>query len=181
MKNGIVGWVECNETHRSAFHGEVSFMLDLYLTLKTIHIISATALFGTGAGSAYYMLRAHLSDDVHAIAVTTTHVVAADWLFTTTSGIVQPITGVWMAWLVGLPLTTTWILWSFILYLVAGACWLPVVWLQYRIRDMAQQAVADGTPLPPRYYRYMRIWFLLGWPAFISLVVVFFLMVFRPV
>jgi uncharacterized membrane protein len=80
-----------------------------------------------------------------------------------------------------LPLTQIWILWGFILYLVAGACWLPVVWLQYRIRDMAQQALADGTPLPPLYYRYMRIWFWLGWPAFISLVVVFFLMVFKPV
>jgi uncharacterized membrane protein len=156
-------------------------MSSLYFLLKTIHIISATALFGTGAGSAYYMLRAHLSGDVHAIAVTTRHVVAADWLFTTTSGIVQPVTGVWMAWLVGWPLTQTWLLLSFILYFVAGACWLPVVWLQYRMRDMAREAVANNTPLPPLYYRYMRIWFGLGWPAFISLVVVFFLMVFKPI
>ncbi|OAD18787.1 integral membrane protein [Candidatus Thiomargarita nelsonii] len=153
----------------------------LYLSLKTIHIISATVLFGTGAGSAYYMLRAHLSGNVQAIAVTTKHVVIADWLFTTTSGIIQPITGIWMAWLVGWPLTQKWILISFGLYFFAGACWLPVVWLQYRLRDMAEEAVANDSPLPPLYYRYMRIWFLLGWPAFISLVIVFFLMVFRPV
>jgi uncharacterized membrane protein len=127
------------------------------------------------------MLRAHLSNDIRAIAVTTKHVVAADWLFTTTSGIVQPITGVWMAWLVGWPLTQTWLLLSFILYFVAGVCWLPVVWLQYRMRDMAKEAVANNTPLPPLYYRYMRIWFFLGWPAFISLVIVFFLMVFKPI
>jgi len=152
----------------------------LYFTLKTIHIISATVLFGTGCGSAYYMLRAHLSSDVHAIAVTTRHVVAADWLFTTTSGIIQPITGVWIALHMGWPLTQTWILLSFVLYFFAGACWLPVVWLQYRLRDMAKHAIANETPLPPLYYRYMRIWFVLGWPAFISLVIVFFLMVFKP-
>ena len=153
----------------------------LYFTLKTIHIFSATLLFGTGIGSAYYMLRAYLSNDVHAIAVTTRHVVAADWLFTTTSGIVQPITGVWIALHMGWPLTHKWILISIILYLLAGACWLPVVWLQYQIRDMAKEAVTNNTPLPPLYYRYMRIWFWLGWPAFISLVIVFFLMVFKPI
>ena len=153
----------------------------LYLSLKTIHIISATVLFGTGAGSAYYMLRAHLSKNVETIALTTKHVVAADWLFTTTSGIVQPITGIWMALLVGWPLTHNWILFSLILYVFAGACWLPVVWLQYKMRDMAQEAVTNGTPLPPLYYRYMRIWFWLGWPAFISLMIVFILMVFKPI
>ncbi|TGO03507.1 membrane protein [Candidatus Thiomargarita nelsonii] len=153
----------------------------LYLSLKTIHIISATVLFGTGAGSAYYMLRAHLSGNVQAIAVTTKHVVIADWLFTTTSAIVQVITGIWMAWLVGWPLTQKWILISFALYFFAGACWLPVVWLQYRLRDMAEEALANDSPLPPLYYRYMRIWFWLGWPAFISLVIVFFLMVFKPI
>ena len=153
----------------------------LYLSLKTIHIISATVLFGTGAGSAYYMLRAHLSKNVETIAITTKHVVAADWLFTTTSGIVQPITGIWMALLVGWPLTHKWILFSLILYVFAGACWLPVVWLQYKMRDMAQEAVSKGTALPPLYYRYMRIWFWLGWPAFISLMIVFILMVFKPI
>ena len=153
----------------------------LYFTLKTIHILSATLLFGTGIGSAYYMLRAYLNTDVHAIAVTTKHVVTADWLFTTTSGIIQPITGVWIALHMGWPLTQKWILFSIILYLFAGACWLPVVWLQYKIRDMAKEAVMNNTPLPPLYYRYMRIWFWLGWPAFISLVIVFFLMVFKPI
>jgi uncharacterized membrane protein len=152
----------------------------LYLLLKTIHILSATLLFGTGIGSAYYMLRAHLNAEVHAIATTTKHVVIADWLFTATSGIIQPITGIWMAWLVGWPLTQTWILLSLILYFLAGACWLPVVWLQYQMRDIASKAMTENTPLPPLYYRYMRIWFWLGWPAFISLVIVFFLMVFKP-
>ena len=152
----------------------------LYLTLKTIHILSATILFGTGIGSAYYMLRAYLNGNTHNIALTSKHVVEADWLFTTTSGIIQPVTGVWIALLVGWSLTDKWIFISLVLYFFAGACWLPVVWLQYRMRDMAQIAQANETPLSPLYYRYMRIWFWLGWPAFISLVVVFFLMVFKP-
>ena len=153
----------------------------LYPLLKTLHIISATLLFGTGIGSAYYLLRAHLSKNPAAIAVTSRHVVTADWLFTATSGVVQPLTGLWMVWLTGWPLTHTWIWLSLVLYVVAGACWLPVVWLQIRMRDMAAVAVRTQTPPDPRYYRYMRIWFILGWPAFSALVVVFFLMVFKPV
>ncbi len=152
----------------------------LYLTLKTIHILSATILFGTGIGSAYYMLRAYLNGNINNIALTSKHVVAADWLFTTTSGIIQPVTGVWMVLLVGWSFMDKWIFISLALYFLAGICWLPVVWLQYRMRDMAQIAQANETPLPPLYYKYMRIWFWLGWPAFISLVTVFFLMVFKP-
>ncbi len=155
--------------------------MNLYLLLKTIHILSATALFGTGAGSAYYMLRAHLNGNIQTIVVTTKHVIAADWIFTAVSGIVQPITGIWMVILVGWSLTQTWILWSLILYGIAGLCWLPVVWLQYKIHHLAQQALQDNEPLPPLYYRYMKIWFVLGWPAFISLTAVFFLMVFKPI
>jgi uncharacterized membrane protein len=83
--------------------------------------------------------------------------------------------------LIGWPLTQKWILLSLILYVFAGVCWLPVVWLQYKMRDMAQEAVTNGTPLPPLYYRYMRTWFFLGWPAFISLMIVFTLMVFKPI
>ena len=109
----------------------------LYFTLRTIHIISATLLFGTGIGSAYYMLRTHLSNDVHAIAVTTRHVVAADWLFTTTSGIVQPITGVWIALHMGWPLTHKWILISLVLYLFAGAC--GSLWFGCNIRYVIWQ------------------------------------------
>jgi uncharacterized membrane protein len=152
-----------------------------YLFLKTIHIISATVLFGTGLGSAYYMWRAHLNGNVTVIAVTVKHVVTADWLFTTTSIIIQPLTGIWMMFLAGYSLTWNWLLFSFGLYFLAGICWLPVVWIQLRIRDLAHQAATNGTPLPPLYYRYMRFWFMLGWPAFIGLVIVFFLMVFKPI
>jgi uncharacterized membrane protein len=139
-----------------------------YLWLKILHVLSATLLFGTGLGSAYYMWRAHLTGDARVVAVTARHVVAADWLLTTPTVILQPVTGLWMLHLAGIPWTQRWVLWSLALYLVAGACWLPVVWLQVRARDLAAEAVSRGAALPPRYHRYMRIWFALGWPAFLA-------------
>jgi uncharacterized membrane protein len=151
-----------------------------YLLLKWIHVLSSTVLFGTGIGSAYYMLMASLSRDVRAIAVVVRHVVLADWIFTTTAIIVQPVTGLWMVHLLGMRWTTPWIAWSIALYFVAGACWLPVVWLQYRMRAMASEAVEKGQPLPALYGRYLRYWVALGIPAFVALVAVFYLMVAKP-
>ena len=151
-----------------------------YLVLKWIHILSSTVLFGTGLGSAYYMLMVSLSKDVRAVAVVVRHVVLADWIFTTTAIVVQPVTGWWMAHQLRLPLSTPWIAWSIALYFLAGACWLPVVWLQLRMREMAREAAAGGRPLPPLYQRYLRLWVALGIPAFLALVVVFYLMVAKP-
>ena len=153
-----------------------------YMIVKWLHILSSTFLFGTGIGSAFYMLFTSLSRDVRAIAVVSRHVVLADWIFTTTTIIVQPVTGLYLIHLAAIPLTSKWIIWSFGLYFVAGACWLPVVWIQLKMRDMAQQAAAQGaTTLPEQYWRYLRIWIGLGIPAFFALVVVFWLMVAKPV
>ncbi|NHZ82637.1 DUF2269 family protein [Massilia sp. CCM 8695] len=151
-----------------------------YLIVKWLHILSSTLLFGTGIGSAFYMLFTSLSRDVRAIAVVSRHVVLADWMFTTTTIIVQPVTGLYLIHLAGFPWTSTWILWSLGLYFFAGACWLPVVWMQLRMRDMAQLAARDGTELPALYWRYLRLWVLLGIPAFFALVIVFWLMVAKP-
>lgn len=155
-------------------------MMDIYLLLKTVHIVSATLLFGTGLGSAYYMWFAHRSKDARIIAHTANRVVISDWLFTTPSIIIQPITGFWMMGLNGIDLSSLWIMSSLVLYVVAGLCWLPVVWIQIRVRELSIQALATGT-LPPDYHRYMKIWFTLGWLAFISLIIIFFLMVFKPI
>ena len=153
-----------------------------YLTTKWLHILSATFMFGTGFGTAFYMFVTNRSRNVQAIAVVTRWVARADWWFTTPSVIVQPLSGLWMMHLAGYPLTTHWILWSLWLYGLAGACWLPVVWLQLRMRDMAQDAAArNDTALPARYWRYERWWTLLGFPAFGALVVVYWLMVNKPV
>jgi len=151
-----------------------------YVVLKWLHIVSSTLLFGTGIGSAWYMLFATLSRDVRAVAVVTKHVVRADWLFTSTTAIVQPATGLYMVYLAGYPLHSAWIMHSIALYILAGACWLPVVWLQIRMRDLATQAVKDDTPLPAQYWRYFRIWVALGVPAFAAFIVIFWLMVAKP-
>lgn len=148
--------------------------------LKFIHILSAILLFGTGLGTAFHGMASNLSKDVRAIAVANRNVVLADWLFTTPAVVIQPISGLWLALEQGWPLTSGWIVLTLVLYAVAGACWLPVVWLQLRMRRMAEDAVAAGTDLPPLYHRFFRIWFALGWPAFAAMVAIVGLMVFKP-
>ncbi len=154
--------------------------MSLYLTLKWIHILSSVVLVGTGLGSAYYMFFTNRSRDLAAQAVVTRLVVQADWWFTTPTVLLQPATGLAMVHLAGWPLSTPWIAASLVLYAVAGLCWLPVVWLQIRMRALAQQAVETGTPLPALYWRYARWWEGLGYPAFVAMVVVFYLMVAKP-
>ncbi|MGE8357159.1 MAG: DUF2269 family protein [Microvirgula sp.] len=150
-----------------------------YTLLKTLHILSMVLLFGTGLGSAFYKWMADRSGNPAHIAVTNRHVVLADWLFTTPTAIIQPVSGLWMVLLLGIPLTTPWIAASLFLYGFAGACWLPVVWLQIRMQRLASEAVAQGTPLPARYWTMTRWWFWLGVPAFLSMVLVVALMVFK--
>ena len=151
-----------------------------YVVVKWLHILSSTLLFGTGIGSAWYMLLANISRDVRAIAVVSRHVVIADWVFTATTALIQPATGLYMIHLAGYPLHSSWIMWSIALYVLAGACWLPVVWIQMRLRDLAAQAVRTHTELPPQYWRLFRTWVALGVPAFGAFLVIFWLMVAKP-
>ena len=151
-----------------------------YAAVKWIHILSSTLLFGTGIGSAFYMLFAGLHREPRIVWFVTRYVVIADWHFTATAAIVQPLSGLYLMHLAKVPLTSRWIAWSFALYFLAGACWLPVAWMQIRMRDMARAAMEAGAPMPAVYARYLRTWILLGIPAFVSLVVVFYLMVAKP-
>lgn len=151
-----------------------------YLVVKWLHILSSTLLFGTGIGSAFYMLFAGLNREPRIVYFVTRYVVIADWVFTTTAVILQPVTGFYLVHLAGFAWTSNWIMWSTALYLVAGACWLPVVWMQVQMRDMARDAAESGAALPERYWRFFRVWVALGVPAFLSLVVVFYLMVAKP-
>ena len=152
-----------------------------YLIAKWLHILSSTLLFGTGLGSAYYMFFASRTRDPRVVAVVVRHVVMADWLFTATTVVFQPLSGLYMVKIAGIPLVTRWIFWTLVLYLFAGACWLPVVWMQIRMRALAEAAVQASAPLPPQYFRYLRWWTALGVPAFLALVLVFWLMVAKPV
>jgi uncharacterized membrane protein len=151
-----------------------------YLILKYLHVIGATVLLGTGAGIAFFMLLAHRTGDPKIVAAVARIVVIADFLFTATAVVAQPITGLLLARQAGYPLTEGWILLSILLYLVTGAFWLPVVWMQARMRDLAASAADRDEPLPAAYYRLFRLWFAFGFPAFAAVLAIFWLMIARP-
>lgn len=154
--------------------------MSAYLILKWLHILSSTVLFGTGIGIAFFKWTTDRGGDVRAIRNVSEKTVLADWVFTAPAIIIQPATGFALMHVVGYSPSTPWILWSLLLYLLAGACWLPVVWLQYRMRDIARSADKAGTALSERYRALDLIWFWLGIPAFCALVGVFWLMVAKP-
>ncbi|MGD8642769.1 MAG: DUF2269 domain-containing protein [Chromatiales bacterium] len=149
--------------------------MSIYLWVKLLHVLSATILFGTGIGTAFFMLRAYLSDSEEAMAVTTRNVVLADSVFTTPAVIVQLATGMWLVSQLGVSWTSVWFVVVIGLFVLVGACWLPVVWIQIRVRDML--AAGDGRRA---YQHLMRTWIALGIPAFAGVLALFFLMVFKP-
>jgi uncharacterized membrane protein len=154
--------------------------MNLYLTVKLIHIIGASVLFGTGLGIAFFMLMAHRTRDAAAIAQTGRVVIIADMLFTATAVVVQPLSGLALIWLFGYSPRDSWIVVATGLYVLVGACWLPVVWIQIRLRDLAAAAARDHAALPARYHALFRIWFWLGWPAFSGVIAIFAVMVWKP-
>lgn len=155
-------------------------MMEAFLWIKLVHILSSTVLFGTGLGTAFHMWMSHRGGELAAIATASRNVVIADFLFTTPAVVAQPITGAMLLHLSGIDPLASWLVVTYGLYAVAGACWIPVVWLQIRVRAMAGEAVAKGGELPPQYGRCMRLWFALGWPAFGALIAIFWLMVEKP-
>jgi len=153
--------------------------MTLYFVLKFLHVIGAAVLLGTGVGIAFFMLMAHRTGNVATIAGVARIVVIADFVFTATAVVVQPITGVALAHLVGYALTEGWIVLSVLLYLVTGAFWLPVVWMQMRMRKLAEQALQSGGVLSTAYHRLFRLWFAFGFPAFAAVLGIFWLMITR--
>jgi uncharacterized membrane protein len=153
----------------------------LYFVTKYLHLIGAAVLLGTGAGIAFFQLMAHRTGHAMTIAAVARIAVLADFLFTATAVVIQPITGAALAWLDGYPLGEGWIVLSLALYLVAGAFWLPVVWMQMRMRDLAVAATRAAQPLPRQYYRLFHTWFAFGFPAFGAVLAIFWLMITRPV
>lgn len=146
--------------------------MTLYLWIKLVHILSASVLFGTGMGTAFFMFKAHLSKNDEAIAVTTRNVVMADWLFTTPAVVIQLVTGLWLTDKLNISFSSTWFIAVIGLYILVGICWIPVVWIQIRIRDL----IAGGANRD-EYRKLMRMWIALGVPAFVSILILFFLMV----
>jgi uncharacterized membrane protein len=152
----------------------------LYFALKYVHVIGASVLLGTGAGIAFFMLMAHLHREPSVIAGVARIVVIADFVFTATAVVVQPVTGVLLALTMNYSLWEGWILLSIALYVLTGLFWLPVVWMQMRMRHLAMEAVRHGRPLPEAYHRLFWLWFTFGFPAFTAVLGIFWLMVARP-
>lgn len=146
--------------------------MNFHLWVKFVHILSATVLFGTGMGTAFFMLKAYLSQNDEAMRVTTRNVVLADWVFTTPAVVIQLVTGLWLTRKLNIDFGSSWFITVIALYVVVGLCWIPVVLIQIRIRNLTAQRSGRGA-----YKNLMRIWILLGIPAFSSVLVIFFLMV----
>jgi uncharacterized membrane protein len=151
-----------------------------YLVLKYLHVLGATVILGTGSGIAFFMLMAHRSGDTGFVARTAGIVVIADAVFTATAVALQPLTGYLLARHTGVPLTEGWVAHALALYVVAGLFWLPVVWMQARMRDLAAAAAEAGTPLPRAYHILFRTWFAFGIPGFGSVLAIIWLMVAKP-
>jgi uncharacterized membrane protein len=152
----------------------------IYFGLKFLHVIGAAVLLGTGAGIAFFMLLAHRTGNTGTIAAVARIVVVADFVFTATAVVAQPITGVALAWHVGYSLREGWIMLSIALYVITGMFWLPVVWMQMQMRNLAEAAKAAGLPPPQRYSQLFRLWFAFGFPAFAAVVGIFWLMIAKP-
>ncbi|THU02798.1 DUF2269 domain-containing protein [Lampropedia puyangensis] len=155
--------------------------MNSYLVLKYVHILSSVLLVGTGFGSAFYLFFANRTRDVSAIAAVSRLVVRADWWFTTPTVVLQPLTGIALVHWAGWGWDAAWLQLTLGLYALSGACWLPVVWLQIRMARIALQAHQQGeNTLPRRYWQYARVWEWLGYPAFIAMLVIYWLMVQKP-
>jgi uncharacterized membrane protein len=155
-------------------------VIDPASLLKVLHIVSGAVLFGTGAGIAFFMLMAHRSGEARTVAAVGRMVVLADLLFTASAVAVQPLTGAALMVLRGVDPTAPWLLAVYGLYLLVGLCWLPVVWIQLRMTRLAEMAASAGAPLPPAYHRLFRLWVVLGWPAFVGVLLIYWLMVAKP-
>jgi uncharacterized membrane protein len=155
-------------------------MIELPAVLKLIHVLSGAVLFGTGLGIAFFMVWATRTRSARIVADVARIVVVADFLFTASAVLIQPLTGLWLIRLQGYSLTEPWLVATYFLYVFTGLCWLPVVWIQWRMARIAEEAASHGMTLPRAYDRLYWIWFALGWPAFAAVIGIYSLMLFKP-
>ncbi|WP_456716899.1 DUF2269 family protein [Bradyrhizobium sp. USDA 4353] len=154
--------------------------MTLYFLVKYLHVLGAIIILGTGTGIAFFMLMAHLSGEAAFIARTAGVVVIADMLFTLSAVLLQPVTGGTLMWLSSTAVTERWLLTSLALYAVAGLFWVPVIFMQIELRDLARAADSTSQKLPPRYFTVFRRWFLCGIPGFGSVMAILWLMIAKP-
>ena len=151
-----------------------------YFLVKFLHVLGAIVILGTGTGIAFFMLMAHRSGDVAFIARTASTVVIADMIFTLTAVLLQPVSGGLLMMLSATSIREGWLHASLVFYAVAGIFWVPVVFMQIEMRNLAQAAMEKGLALPPRYHQLFRRWFLFGIPGFGSVMIILWLMIAKP-
>jgi uncharacterized membrane protein len=151
-----------------------------YVLVKFLHVLGAIVILGTGTGIAFFMLMAHRTNDVAFIARTASVVVIADVIFTLSAVLLQPVTGGLLMMLSATPITEHWLLASLALYAVAGLFWIPVVFMQIEMRDLARKATDQRSALPQRYFILFRRWFVFGVPGFGATMLILWLMIARP-
>lgn len=169
------------DIHPTSLLHDNSVSMNIYLIVKTVHIISSTVLFGTGVGIAFFMFRSYFTDNLQEKLYAAKGTVIADYVFTLPAVITQFTTGVWLVWKSGYHWAEFWLTATYAIFILAGFCWLPVIWIQVRLRNILLECVENQTIIPDQYVKLFRLWFLLGWPAFIGLIVVFFMMVMKPI
>jgi len=153
--------------------------MEYYLILKLIHILAAVVLTGTGAGIAFFMFMANRSNNPQVIYITSKHVILADWIFTAPAVITQIVSGIFLMNMQGYSFSSPWFYWVISLFIFIGICWLPVLKIQYKLRELAQLCV-DSNQVTQEFKVLMKTWILLGIPAFIAILVIFWLMIFKP-
>lgn len=154
-------------------------MSEYYLLIKLIHILAAVVVTGTGAGIAFFMFMANRSNNPQVIYITAKHVILADWIFTTPAVITQITTGILLMNILGYSFSAPWFSWVISLFIFIGLCWLPVVRIQYKLHTLAKTSV-DLNQVTPEFKSLMKTWTLLGIPAFTAILIIFWLMVFKP-
>lgn len=152
----------------------------LYFLVKYLHVLGAIVILGTGTGIAFFMVMAHRSHDAEFIARTASVVVIADAVFTLSAVILQPVTGGLLMMLSATPITERWLLASLGLYVFAGLFWVPVVFMQIEMRDLARKAAEQRSALPDRYFVLFRRWFAFGFPGFGATMLILWLMIAKP-
>jgi uncharacterized membrane protein len=154
--------------------------MTLYFLIKYLHVLGAIVILGTGTGIAFFMLMAHRTDNAEFIARTASVVVIADAIFTLSAVILQPITGGVLMMLSATSIAERWLFASLALYVIAGLFWIPVIFMQIEMRDLARKAAEQRVALPERYFVLFRRWFAFGFPGFGATMLILWLMIAKP-
>ena len=157
--------------------------MDSYAIWKTVHVFSAAILMGTGIGIAFFCWfgsRAAIGDkNIGALRMVLRFTVLADAVFTAPAVVVQAVTGAMLMHLAGWSWFSPWSITAVGLFGLVGVCWLPVLWIQWRMKKLADNASAIDT-LPQAFTSLFRAWILLGIPALAAMLTLLFMMVAKP-